>query len=165
MEIQSCSQLIGFKRFTNYHCSIPRDNWGLQVCQSSVQNIAGANRTNLFIPKVSPCRNSSKCHKRPIGEYSIHRFKGAILQFAILLLWFPNVLFCDGGSLLLADFLFSDFDLQLFDCTVFCLEHRIRMCYKFHSVETSLTSINLVYLVYKIGLVFLYIAVKDTKQA
>lgn len=74
-------------------------------------------------------------------------------------------MFCDGGSLLLADFLFSDFVLQLFDCTVFCLEHRIRMCYKFHSVETSLTSINLVYLVYKIGLVFLYIAVKDTKQA
>ena len=41
----------------------------------------------------------------------------------------------------------------------------VYMCYKFHTVETSLTSINLVYLVYKIGLVFLYIAVKDTKQA
>lgn len=132
-----------------------------------MQNIAGANRTNLFIPKVSPCRNRSKCHKRSIGEYSIHRFKGAILQFAILLLWFPNVLFCDGGSLLLADFLFSDFDLELFDCTVFCLEHRIlisvlQVPFSWNKLDIHY---SLVYLVYKNGLVFLYIAVKDTKQA
>ena len=50
-KIQSCSQLIGFKRFTNYHFAIIRDSCAhifRFVKATDFQSITGANRTNLY---------------------------------------------------------------------------------------------------------------------
>ena len=51
MKIQSCSQLIGFKRFKTYQFAITRDHCGhifRSVKAADFQNIAGANHTNLY---------------------------------------------------------------------------------------------------------------------